>query len=324
MPTLKSETKKFRGNSAYFLTPEQWRSDWITIRLRCDYYPEGNWYQNLQWNPHQGGWGRLTRSHKGAVIDERFLRYIENEVMRSQNEVQMISNLMMYAFDVVYRGLDIDFELEPINIVENVIELLLNSAGELQESAISMPGHTPSEFRLATHPDAEWTWTALWSIPDSSFIFFQDFPGTGGGGGPNEPNLFDYGDGPPDVPQDEPEPGDPGDAGNGLDEPAFNLPEEDFDQDLDDGYQLTVTVSFRYDTNDGVFEGTNAYTFTVIPPWNSPSLRIEFDGDGGVNGEGFTEWFLEVSDNSGNAYTERVGSISANYGSGDLSIIDVS
>ena len=229
----------YAGDSTIYLTPEEWDSWYLIVRLDLLSWPTPS-FANFDWRPAKSVFGRLTTSHRGlasvpgsaaggptnSVIDCRLIHYVNNllyhEHLSFKQETTILLRLVSELLDEVE---DSPLSLSPTELLFRALGLILSDTSSLAD-VWPAPLHIPTEYRLSTHPEAIWRWTILhWDAVEGNFQSVDppsppDAPGGPGPGAPPGPSNYQPPIDEPPTPEDLPP----------VDEPPANAPLEDFQQ----------------------------------------------------------------------------------------------
>ena len=199
-----NQTLQYVGNSALYLNEEQAGAPAVVVTLECIYYPANKIYLNKEWHPDKGMWGRLTTAHRGFMVGDRLLHYPKTQLLRHFDLVTKMRLALQAEHVAILNYLDegaLDLT-EPTSWMDFILDTVFGPAGNnLYGTSDQAVGAHPTEFRLATHPEAEWEWNVWWMEWDDVVMNLDPPLPPAGEPGPDEPSPPDE---PPEVPDEIP------------------------------------------------------------------------------------------------------------------------
>lgn len=199
-----NQTLQYVGNSALYLNEEQAGAPAVVVTLECVFYPVNKIYLNKEWHPDKGMWGRLTFAHRGFMVGDRLLHYPRTQLLRHFDLVTKMRLALQAEHVAILNYLDesgLDLT-EPSSWMDFIQDLVFGPVGNnLYGTSDQTVGAHPTEFRLATHPEAEWEWNVWWQEWDDVVMNLDPPLPPSGEPGPDEPSPPDE---PPAVPDETP------------------------------------------------------------------------------------------------------------------------
>ena len=191
------------------------------------------------------------------MVSDRLLHYPKTQLLRHFDLVTKMRLALQAEHVAILNYLDegaLDLT-EPTSWMDFILDTVFGPAGNnLYGTSDQTVGAHPTEFRLATHPEAEWEWNVWWQEWDDVVMNIDPPAPPAGAPGPDEPS-------PPDEPPMAPDeiPNDPvppeyfeDDFGPQADPPPpsgltqFSFLYQDFD-DQSNNRTVVVDISPPYD-----------------------------------------------------------------------------